>query len=268
MNHLLAHPKTKADLDGIVAHPRACYMLVGARYSGKLASALYVAKMLHCGGQEGCVSCKRIMAGTDPDVLHVSPNEKGSITIEIAHSVVDSLSKHASRKEATRVVIIESAERMTIPAQNALLKVIEEPPANTVFLLLMGNTQGVLSTIKSRCQTIYVRPVSGLLELARGRAGLVMAINSDIQMDIQKDIRSCAQAIMSASSFERMLLVDKLASDKDQDEILDWVAYLTSQAARQQNTPSQALQSMQNYFIYTNANVAGKHALTEMMIRL
>lgn len=278
-DQLLAHPKTQADLDMIIAHPRACYMLVGAPRSGRLASALYVARMLHCGGQEGCAGCKRIMAGTDPDVLRISPNDKGTITIEMAHDLVSSLGKHSSRKEATRVVVIESAERMTSAAQNALLKVIEEPPANTIFLLLVSNTKGVLATIKSRCQSVYIRPVSeeqikehggiDLLEIARGRAGLVMDLmSSPEQNDINFNIISRAQEIMSASSFERMVLVDKLATDKNQDEIIDALAYLVCKAARTQNTPSQALQSMQNYFIYSNAGVAGKHALTEMMIRL
>lgn len=248
-----------------MAHPKACYMLVGERYSGKLASARYVATLLHCSAQEGCTGCKRIMAGTDPDVLHISPNEKGTITIEMAHLLVESLSKHASRVGATRMVIIESAERMTIPAQNALLKVIEEPPANTIFMVLVTNTGGVLPTIQSRCQTIYIRPVAGLDPLARGRAGLMM---EDIDLAIQKDIQVRAQQIGAASPFERMLLADKLATDPNRAEILDWLAYEVSQNIRQQNGTSQALQSVQNYFIYGSAGIAQKHALMELMIQL
>lgn len=279
MSHLLAHPKTKADLEVIVADPRACYMLVGAPRSGRLASALFVTTRLHCGGQEGCTGCKRIIAGTDPDVLRLTPNEKGAITIEMAHGLVDSLGKHPSRAGATRVVIVEAAERMTIPAQNALLKVIEEPPANTVILLLVGSLNGVLSTIKSRCQAIYIRSVSvkqiqefgasQFIETARGRAGLIMDMMSlPEQNDIIFDIISRADEIMSASSFQRMVLVDKLTADKNQAEIIEWVAYKVSQALRTQNASSQALQSMQNYFIYSSAGVANKHALMEMMIRL
>jgi DNA polymerase III delta prime subunit len=254
MSQLIAHPKTKDDLDAIVEAPRACYMLVGARYSGKLASALYVANKLH---------------SSQFNRLHIKPNDKGTITIEMAHELIDSLSKKAHQKDAVRVVIIESAERMTIPAQNALLKSIEEPPANTMFLLLLSNVQGVLSTIRSRCQVIYMRPVAGLPELARGRAGLAMELQDHPeQHDIQDAIISRAKEILSARPFDRMLLVDKLSTDKDQSEIIEALAYLASKAARGQNASSQALQSMQNYFIYSNAGVASKHALTEMMIRL
>lgn len=95
-----------------------------------------------------------------------------------------------------------------------------------------------------------------------------MYIISDIHLDIQKDIRDSAQEILSAAPFERMLLVDKLATDKNLSEIVDWLAHLVSQSVKNKNASSQALQSMQNYFIYASANVASKHALTELMIRL
>jgi len=283
MNTLLAHFKTKDSLDAIIASPTACYMLVGAPRSGRMASGLYVASQLHCGGQEGCAGCRRIMTGSDPDTLRIAPNEKGTITIEMAHNLVGSLSKHANRLGATRIVIIQSAERMTTAAQNALLKVIEEPPANTLFMLVLEDRRGVLPTIVSRCQTVYVRPVSDqaireyggpqLVELARNRAGLVMDIlnapeSLGTQMDIRKDTQARANTILSVSTFERMILVDELAKSSDLKEIIDNLAYNVLKSAREQNASSQALQSMQKYFIYGNAGVAAKHALTEMMIRL
>ncbi len=268
MNQFIAHDKTKADLDAIIASPKASYMLIGGRWSGKHQSALYVAKMLHCGAREGCTGCKRIEAGTDPDVLRISPNDKGSITIEMAHNLVTDLGKHAHQAGAHRIVVIESAEAMTVAAQNALLKVIEEPPARTIFLLLVNNVSNLLPTIKSRSQIVYMRPVESE-ELVRGRAGLAMELEkSSHQKDIQKDIISRAKEILAASVFDRIVLADKLATDKDRAEIIDWLSYLVSQQARNQNPTSQSLQSMQNYFIDSNAGVASKHALTEMMIRL
>jgi len=254
MNKLLAHPKTKDDLDAIVAAPRACYMLVGPRYSGKLASALYVADKLN---------------SDQFDRLHIKPNDKGSITIEMAHNLVAELSKKPTRATATRIVIIKSAESMTGAAQNALLKVIEEPPSKTIFLLLVSNVHELLPTIKSRCQTIYIRPVTEGPEIARGRAGLIMEMltSPEENTTIFNSI-SFANDILAASPFERILLVDKLVSDKNQAEIIDTIAYKLSKSVRDQNTPSKSLQSMQNYFIYSNAGVNNKHALTEMIIRL
>lgn len=232
MSQFIAHEKTKADLDAIVASPKGAYMLVGPRWSGKRAAADYVADKLGSGTY---------------DQLRILPNEKGTISIEIAHSLVDQLSRKPN-SDAIRIVIVESAEAMTTAAQNALLKIIEEPPRNTIFLLLVSNVAGLLPTIKSRCQVIYVRPIPG--------------------KNIHNDIISRAEEIMSASLFDRIILIDKLAIDKDKDQIIDALAYLVSRQARKQNATSQSLQSMQNYFIDSNAGVAAKHALTEMMIRL
>jgi len=146
--------------------------------------------------------------------------------------------------------------------------VIEEPPMQTIFLLLIRNLNGLLSTIKSRSQVIFMRPIESN-ELIRGRAGLAMELQESAeQNDIQLSIKTRAEEIMSASNFERILLVDKLATDKDRDQIIDCLSYLVSKQARKQNPTSQSLQSMQNYFIDSNVGVAAKHALTEMMIRL
>lgn len=223
-------------------------MLVEPRHGASLDNALNIAKQLHCGAQKGCVGCKRIMAGTDPDVIVVSPNEKNTITIEMAHDVVDKLGKRASRPDATRIVIIESTKQMTIAAQNTLLKVIEEPPAHTIFLLLAKTSNDVLATIKSRSQVVFIK--------------------ADESTVVNPDIIAQARTILSSSPFERILLVDKLSSDKELPHILDQLAIEVSLAVREQKASSQALKSMQNYFIDSNAGVANKHALTEMMIRL
>lgn len=193
-------------------------MLVGEKGSGKLMSARYIAEKLKVAKL---------------DALHVKSNEKGSITIEMAHELLDNLGKHASQLNGYRTVIVESAEAMTIPAQNALLKVIEEPPARTIFLLLVSNSRSILSTIRSRCQTIYVRllnevPASHeVQQLARGRAGLAMELldsakSNDIQMDIQNDIRKRAKEILEASPLERIVLVDKLAGESHQGVAIDF----------------------------------------------
>jgi DNA polymerase-3 subunit delta' len=209
----------------------------------------------------------------------MAPNEKGTITIEMAHELVDQLSKRAHRQGAQRVVIIQSAQRMTSAAQNALLKLIEEPPADTILLLIMDNKESVLRTIASRCQVVYVRPVTDtqiaeygyaeITEIARGRAGLVMDVVKQPELkEVYGEVMDQAKQILAANPFERLAIVDSLASHKHKDEIIESLANEVSRTARTENDTSQSLQSMQNYFIYSNAGVASKHALTEMMIRL
>jgi len=219
-------------LDAIIASPSACYLFVGHQTSAKLAAAEFVSKGLNC---------------TSFDTLRLKPNEKGSITIEMAHEVVSSLTKRSNRSDGHRIVIIESAERMTTQAQNALLKVIEEPPTGTIFILLVSSKKGVLATIASRCQVVYIRPT---------------------EEEIDPVIKHRVEEIISAGPMERIKLVDDLAKRPDLAAIIDYLAASVSKSARMQNATSQSLQSMQNYFIYSSAGVASKHALTEMMIQL
>jgi DNA polymerase-3 subunit delta' len=92
-----------------------------------------------------------------PDLHCVSPLEdKRSISIEQVRAVTDDLalkSFHGGRK----VVVVEPAEAMTVPAQNALLKALEEPNPDTYLLLVSHQAGKLLSTIRSRCQTLVVR---------------------------------------------------------------------------------------------------------------
>ncbi len=77
--------------------------------------------------------------------------EKTSILISQIHDLVKQLSVTSSRP---RVVWIEEADKLTVPAQNALLKLLEEPPSNTRLLLTAGNPHSLLATIRSRCQVV------------------------------------------------------------------------------------------------------------------
>jgi DNA polymerase III delta prime subunit len=75
--------------------------------------------------------------------------EKNSIPIKAIHDLLTSLSLTSA---SSRLVWIENAQYLTLPAQNALLKVLEEPPHNTSFVLTVTTTNALLPTIRSRCQ--------------------------------------------------------------------------------------------------------------------
>lgn len=104
-----------------------------------------------------CRSCKKITNSMHPDILHISPDNQ---TIKIA-AIRDLYQLIISKpNEATiRVVIIEDAETMNEQAQNAFLKTLEEPPANTIFILIANNINPLLATIISRCRNIWFKPI-------------------------------------------------------------------------------------------------------------
>ncbi len=105
-----------------------------------------------------CASCKKIHAGQHPDVIIIKPAGR-AIKIEQIRSLRQTLSLkpyEASR----RVAIIVAAPLMTLPASNALLKMLEEPPEQTTLILIANKPSDLIATIVSRCQDIRFAPAA------------------------------------------------------------------------------------------------------------
>jgi DNA polymerase-3 subunit delta' len=105
-----------------------------------------------------CRSCRSIESGSHPDIIRIEP--AGSfIKIAQIRDLCDTLAlKPYSAR--LRVVIINQAHTMNPSAANALLKMLEEPPDQTILILTAGQTSDLLPTIVSRCQQIRFKPVS------------------------------------------------------------------------------------------------------------
>jgi DNA polymerase-3 subunit delta' len=125
------------------------------------SGAMAFAARLNCEAPEEdaacgkCLSCKLIREGNHPDVRVVSPDGL-SIKIDQVRAISHDMSYRPRYDKGFRITILENAERMTQEAQNSFLKLLEEPPRNVVFILVTGNPQGLLPTVRSRCQLIRV----------------------------------------------------------------------------------------------------------------
>lgn len=106
---------------------------------------------------KSCAQCLKVMHGTHPDILHIKPDEL-SIKVGQVRQIADFIAEKAF-EGGKKVVLIEKAELMTTEAQNCLLKPIEEPPENTVFMLLARSENTVLPTIASRCKRLRIKPL-------------------------------------------------------------------------------------------------------------
>lgn len=144
------------------------YILDGEEGSGKMMLASAFAQTLQCErGQENpcgvCRSCVQAMSGNQPDIIRVTHEKPGSIGVEDIREQLcgDILIRPYS--SPWKIYIVDEAEKLTVQAQNALLKTIEEPPAYGVILLLTTNAEAFLPTILSRCVTLKLRPVKDSL---------------------------------------------------------------------------------------------------------
>ena len=147
---------------GKISH---AYIINGERSSGKEFIAKIFAMALQCESGEiepcnECHSCKQALSGNQPDIIKVTHEKPATIGVEDIRNGVnnDVVIKPYSSK--WKIYIINEAEKMTVQAQNALLKTLEEPPAYAVILLLTSNQDALLPTIQSRCVVLNMKPVS------------------------------------------------------------------------------------------------------------
>lgn len=139
---------------GRIAH---AYLFCGPDGVGKSIAASIFASALNCrkGGNEPCgicPSCLKANDGNHPDIIHTK-TQKASISVEdIRNLQMDMQMK--PYEDGVKVFIIHDSEKMTEQAQNALLKILEEPPSHVIIILLTSNRYSLLSTIVSRCRIL------------------------------------------------------------------------------------------------------------------
>jgi DNA polymerase-3 subunit delta' len=104
-----------------------------------------------------CRSCRRILSDNHPDILHIRPSGN-MIRIAVIRDLIQQLTIKPF-EQGKRVVIIAGSDTMNMEASNALLKVLEEPPENTLLILTAQQTADLLPTIVSRCQQIRFSPL-------------------------------------------------------------------------------------------------------------
>jgi len=173
-----AQPHATAVLTAALSSERChhAYLLTGRNVHGATAVATAFAQSLVCQDRRGvdacgeCAACRKLTGGNHPDVLHIAPDEKGKIGIDVIREVASRLSLCAA-ESATKVVVMEQADRMLAPAQNALLKTLEEPPGATCFLICVARPKMLLATVRSRCQRIVIAPADRAAAAASLGAG-------------------------------------------------------------------------------------------------
>jgi DNA polymerase III subunit delta' len=144
----------KAVSDRTLPH---AYLFVGPDGVGKRATALTLAKALNCPAQHGdacgqCAVCLRIDRGLHPDIHLVEPQGQ-AIKIDQIRQLQDLLALQAYEGRM-KVAILDDAGKLTIEAANSLLKILEEPPASTLFVLVCQNVGGLPATVVSRSQVL------------------------------------------------------------------------------------------------------------------
>lgn len=141
------------------------YIINGERSSGKEFVAKIFAMTLQCEKQGTepcgeCHSCKQAMSQNHPDIIFVSHEKPNTIGVEDIRNQINNDIGIKPYSGPRKIYIMNEGEKMTVQAQNALLKTLEEPPEYAVILILTANVDAFLPTILSRCVVLNMKPVA------------------------------------------------------------------------------------------------------------
>lgn len=151
----------RALANGALAH---AYLFSGEAGIGKFLTARTLAAALNCaapgpdGGCGACPSCRKVASGTHPDV-HVLVADGDEIKIDQVREVQADLALRPFEGRR-KVLILDGAEHLNEASSNAFLKTLEEPPGETLIILVTAMPQSLLVTIRSRCQELRFQPLA------------------------------------------------------------------------------------------------------------
>ena len=140
------------------------YILTGEAGTGRksITNAFSMALLCEKGGKEPCMvchSCKQVLSGNHPDLIYVKHEKPNSIGVDDIREQINDTIMIRPYSSHNKIYVVDEAEKMTVQAQNALLKTIEEPPAYAVLILITTNQEAFLPTILSRCVQLKLKPL-------------------------------------------------------------------------------------------------------------
>ncbi|MGZ8571950.1 MAG: AAA family ATPase, partial [Actinomycetota bacterium] len=150
-----------AFLRGALVRPHHAYVLAGPEGSGKSlgARAFAAALLCHQGGCGECRDCRLALGDRHPNEFVVEP-EGRDIHVDTIRDEVWQPASRTAPEPGRKVFLIREADRLSPAAADTLLKVLEEPPADTVFLLLSARAHELPDTIWSRCHVVTFTALS------------------------------------------------------------------------------------------------------------
>ena len=235
-NEMVKDHVKKAIANHKISH---AYILTGEAGMGRKSIANAFAMTLLCekGGSEPCMSChscKQVMSGNHPDLIYVTHEKPGSIGVDDVREQINDTIMIRPYSSYYKIYIVDEAEKMTVQAQNALLKTIEEPPSYAVIILITTNQEAFLPTILSRCVQMKLKPLKDFTIKSYLTQNLHIA---------EKDADICAafargnlgKAIHLASSdefrelFQKVMVLVKNVGTMDISMLLDCIREMKEQ---------------------------------------
>ena len=278
----LLHPLTIRWLSQAAITPSGAYLFHGNTGRGKATSAAELAAILNRD------------APTYPYLTVVGLEDRASIGIEQIRKLQGDLNLRAANPSGQRVVLFEAADKLTTEAQNALLKVIEEPPAATVIILASTDPERLLPTVRSRTQAVYFPPLAKsviadyltahdgvpgplaaeLAELSDGAIGLARRLaNDETELETYRRLDALGQELLGAPVFTRLVTARQLTDAKAPLAILVNRLQIRLQEALRDGSSDGGLQltrleAITRFWRRLEANVTPRLALESLLLEV
>ena len=208
-HELAGQPEAVAQLELAVKNRDSgvhhAWLFTGPPGSGRsnLAFAFAAALLCESGGCGECKVCRMVTTGTHPDVTVLS-TERVQISIEEVRALVTN-SYLGSSVGKYRIMVIEDADRMAERSSNVLLKALEEPPTNTIWMLCSPSEADMLPTIRSRVRRVALKvpSVEAVAQLLIDRDGIEPKLAHQVAAESQSHIGMALRLATSSDARSR-----------------------------------------------------------------
>lgn len=236
---IIGQEQIKEHLQNAIATNKVshAYIINGERSSGKEFIARVFAMALQCenDGVEPCGechSCRQALSGNQPDIVYVSHEKPNTIGVEDIRTQINGDIDIKPYSSPRKIYIMNEGEKMTVQAQNALLKTLEEPPEYAVILILTANVEAMLPTILSRCVVLNMKPVPDALVKKYLMEELgVPDYKANICMAFARGNIGKAKLLASSEEFEKVkdeaITLVKYINDMETNEIIKAIKKIT-----------------------------------------
>lgn len=248
--NLYGHETVKESLGRSLACDRIsnAYVFEGIEGVGKKLCAKLFSQALVCETHTACgvcPMCVQARASTHPDIITLKKDkDKASVGVDNVREQIISEVYLKPRNAARKIFIIDAGDELSVEAQNALLKVLEEPPSYVTFIICVTSKEKLLSTVLSRSQTVTFFPLSTdevsqyltknhdiepdsaetIAKLSQGSIGVARELCSDSnkQARIEKSINALIN--LKKNSLRLREMVEFLTEEKENiTEIIDYL---------------------------------------------
>lgn len=271
MKQTIIHPRIKLNLEAVINQPPNSFALIGTNGIGKTELSQWLIRQI--SGKE------KLDIKQNPIVKFITTENNNSISTEQIKSIKDFTKlKTVGKSSLRRFIIIEHADQMTIVAQNALLKLLEEPSIDTMIILTIDNTEAMLPTVMSRLQYLTIFPptknqLKDYFEistadfdryylLSGGLPGLIQAIIDDSKHPLVTALASVRE-LLGTNTYGRLLKVNQLSSEKSDVKPLLDILIRTAKVSIDQAALKENIKSIDNWTKILSSAVKAKEALNK-----